>query len=1338
MSWITLAFAGEWTALHSSDDPYTVQVLESDGNFTILHYVVNGYGSEEITINDQKYTLLQKPRKESMIEEAGYPRLPRINRSIVIPDDGVMGWDIISADYIEVTDIDIAPSKGNFSRKIDPSSVPYTFADVYEEDAFFPADLVHLRDPYIMRDIRGAVVELNAFQYNPVTRTLRIYTDVTVEITKKSGGGENVLVRRGIPEKIDSQFLKLYQRHFINLDDLDYPHLAEPGGMLVICYDDFMDAMEPFVEWKNLRGIPTEIVPVSAAGSSTTAIKNYIRNYFNQNDLTFVLLVGDAAQVPAFAVGSDPLYSLLVGSDSYPEIFVGRFSAENRAHVLTQVERTINYEKYPDPALSWYHMGLGDADESGPTNDEQYDFQHITNIANKLVHWNYTQVDSVYTTFGGTTQMIADFLNDGRSILNYAGHGWYAGMGPVYFDNDDVNDLVNDNMLPHIVTIACDVGSFINHTCFGETWQRATNGVTGAPTGGIANYMSKISQTWFPPYDMQDEGIDLLVSDSVVTFGGMCFNGSGLMIDIHGSGGEYEFENWTIFGDPSVYLRSMAPYDLTVTHDVTLPVGSSSLNVQVNGPGGPLNEAMVCAMNNNTYAHGFTDASGYILLNFDPPLLTPGTLTLTVTRSNPIPYIGDVEIIPVSGPYVIYESHAIRDDITGNNNNQLDYSESVELDIEVANVGITNALNVTGNISSSDSLITYSTNSAAFGTVNAGSTVTVERAFTLELAANAPDGYTIPFTLSTTDGFNSWESSFTITAHAPEVVFSSLVIDDVAGGNGNGALDPGETADLHVTMTNDGSSDVDDVIAMLTTIDPFVTVNTYNSQYGAMLAGASASGTFNVSIASTCPQDHLVEFDMEVSGALNYSNNTGFSTIVGNIQYVPSGPDNYGYLAYDVNDAPELPVFDWVEISAYVGGPGTLVPIVNDEQVIHYELPFTFKYYGVEYDSFTVAANGWIGMGIVPEDDYSNSGIPNDDGPAPMIAPYWEDLSPQLSTSGGVWQWYDEVNHLLIVEYSMVEQYAPSGSIETFEVILYDPIHFPTMTGDGQIKFQYGNMSEASASEGTIGIENHAENDGIQYFFDSDYDVHASPIDSGMAILFTTTTTTPEMSIELTYVSGSPVPANGGNVYFDVYAENYGTVALNFDAWIEISYDGGSPVTVVQRTFANYLPGWFIERSGTWFPVPGGYAAGYYTLTGKVGNHPDIAWDESGFPFIKDGNTGIGDFTPWIPNDIPDPFDPGDGQNPTSLIPSEYALHGAYPNPFNPSTALSYQLPARSFVELTVYDIQGRLIAELVNDWRNAGVHEVTFDASTLTSGIYIYRLTADSYNASSKMVLMK
>jgi hypothetical protein len=88
--------------------------------------------------------------------------------------------------------------------------------------------------------------------------------------------------------------------------------------------------------------------------------------------------------------------------------------------------------------------------------------------------------------------------------------------------------------------------------------------------------------------------------------------------------------------------------------------------------------------------------------------------------------------------------------------------------------------------------------------------------------------------------------------------------------------------------------------------------------------------------------------------------------------------------------------------------------------------------------------------------------------------------------------------------------------------------------------------------------------------------------------------------------------------------------------------------------------------------------------------------------------------------------------------PATCDLLGAFPNPFNPSTALSYKLQASSYVHLQVFDTSGRQVATLVDGWREVGIHEVTFDGSQLASGIYLAKLETGEFTAVQKVVLMK
>ncbi|MEP0861470.1 MAG: T9SS type A sorting domain-containing protein, partial [Ignavibacterium sp.] len=91
-----------------------------------------------------------------------------------------------------------------------------------------------------------------------------------------------------------------------------------------------------------------------------------------------------------------------------------------------------------------------------------------------------------------------------------------------------------------------------------------------------------------------------------------------------------------------------------------------------------------------------------------------------------------------------------------------------------------------------------------------------------------------------------------------------------------------------------------------------------------------------------------------------------------------------------------------------------------------------------------------------------------------------------------------------------------------------------------------------------------------------------------------------------------------------------------------------------------------------------------------------------------------------------------------SEIPATYELAQNYPNPFNPSTKIRYQIPNDGFVTLKIYDILGAEVSTLVNETKVAGKYEVNFDASSLASGVYIYKLTAGSFTSSKKLMVIK
>ncbi|KYK20183.1 hypothetical protein AYK24_04090 [Thermoplasmatales archaeon SG8-52-4] len=638
-----------------STEPVIITVNQS-GEEIKINYEINDFSESIVMIEGVQYSIINIG-EESNLLQTGKPDIPNICRSVIIPDTANMKVNVIKSTYADYKNVLIAPSKGNLLRSVNPNDISYEFDELYNKDAWFPNEIAYLRDPYLLRDYRAQVVEIYPIQYNPVKKIMRFYDNIKIEIVKDGENSINCIYRENLPTVIDTDFEKIYENHFINFEKLGrYDPVGEQGNLLIICYDDFIDEMQPFVEWKIMKGIPTEIKKVSEIGNADD-IKTYIANYYNDYGLTFILLVGDEAQVPTLTASthaSDPSYTYIVGDDHYPDLFIGRFSAQNSDQVITQVERSVEYEKTPQEGAYWYKNGTGIGSSQGPGDDGEMDYEHLRNIRNnKLYPYTYIWGDELYDgTQGGddaagnpTPGMVSDAVNNGRSVINYCGHGSPSGWGSSGFSTSDINSLTNDNMLPYVICVACNNGQFDDYDeCFCEAWLRATN--NGEPAGAITATGSTKSMGWNPPMDAQDEMMDLMVesyTDNIRhTIGGIHYNGVMHMNDEYGSSGYAETDTWHVFGDPSLQIRTDTPVGISVIRDDEIEEDALSYEVTVTDVEGAL-----CAIsrNNELIGYAYTDETGYALIEFNEPILGNDPCAIVVTAYNKIPYI---DILPVN------------------------------------------------------------------------------------------------------------------------------------------------------------------------------------------------------------------------------------------------------------------------------------------------------------------------------------------------------------------------------------------------------------------------------------------------------------------------------------------------------------------------------------------------------------------------------------------------------------------------------------------------------------------------------------------------------------------
>jgi hypothetical protein len=215
------------------------------------------------------------------------------------------------------------------------------------------------------------------------------------------------------------------------------------------------------------------------------------------------------------------------------------------------------------------------------------------------------------------------------------------------------------------------------------------------------------------------------------------------------------------------------------------------------------------------------------------------------------------------------------------------------------------------------------------------------------------------------------------------------------------------------------------------------------------------------------------------------------------------------------------------------------------------------------------------------------------------------------------------------------------------------------------------------------------------------------------------------------------VPPGGGNLDYMISLTNHEAFTVPFDSWVLVTLPNGSLYGPVQGPVALTMPAGVTLSRLRSQSVPAAAPPGQYLYMAYAGLYPNHPWDFSFTSFTKQASLGDGGsmaLENWICTEsefVPD-------QTAASLGPAEFTLYPCSPNPFNPITAISFKLQAASHVSLKVFDISGKVVATLVEGWRQAGTHEVTFDGTGLAAGMYLSRLEVNGQVSVQKMALVK
>jgi len=837
--------------------------------------------------------------------EVGDPKLPVNRKLIEIPMDGTIEVRIINTEFTDYSlagsgiNFQIIPQQAPVSKAItDPEEIPFVInAKSYRKNEFLGGPLVSVTPVGAMRAVNLARLDIAPVQYNPVTGILRIYESIEVKILFPNGSEQAAVARK---QALFSPFFDNIYNLLANYKGLtDELITTAPVTYIIVADPMFEDALQPLVEWKTRKGfkVVEAYTDNPAVGTTTTTISDYLEDFYNNpptgyEPQSFVLFVGDVAQIPAFngTAGSHPtdLYYCEYTGDKIPECYYGRFSANSLIQLQPQIDKTLEYEQYlfPDESFLGEVVMAAGADAAHQltwgNGQINYGTENYFNSAHGILSHTYLQPEPGGANYSGQIQQN---VSDGVAYANYTAHCGTNGWSDPSFKISDIANLENESKYCLMVGNCCLSNKF-SVTCFGEEQLRAEDKGSLGYIGGSNNTYWDEDYWWgvgleaisanpvYNPdhlgaYDVTFHDNGEALQDWYVTQGQM-FVGGNMAVEQSGSSAKtYYWEIYHLMGDPSLMVYMSVPPEMTAIYPDVLMIGATSVDITTE----PYAYIGLSKDDDTFVAAACTDSTGAATLTFDA-LMDPEYIGIVITMQNFKPHIDSIQIIPATGPYLTLASFAVNDSTGGNGNGNADFNEDILLDLEIENIGVGTALNVTATLTTTDTNVVITDGICVIDSVPAGGTTIWPDAFALTVNDFVEDQHVVACDVLFDDGNDSWTSPLLLTLNAPVLVVNNIeVIDPVPGGNNNGVLDPGEDAILRVITKNVGHAEVGNGIGHLIVqpaSSPFIIVNAPSCLIGNFPLNTDVEVDFPVETNGITPIGTMVNLDYnETAGPLN-------------------------------------------------------------------------------------------------------------------------------------------------------------------------------------------------------------------------------------------------------------------------------------------------------------------------------------------------------------------------------------------------------------------------------------------------------------------------------------
>ena len=607
----------------------------------------------------------------------GAPQIPVVNELIAVPFGANPRIEITSfstTDY-RLEDYDIktlVPRQPSLRKDQRPEEVPFVYnANAYQTRGLRSTPTASVFVDGTMRGIQVGKMTIEPVSYDPVNNILRVFNDIEVEVHFDDAdlrATEDMLVKTYTPY-FDIVYKQLFNGDMLRDVYSQHPDLyTTPVKMIVITTSTYANnaTFQNWVKWKKQKGIYTTVYTTATTGTSASSIKSFIRNKYNTDAPTFVVIVGDKDNVAASQTGSatskvtDLYYSSTTDSDLYPEMYLSRMPISSTTELANLLNKIMMYEQYTmaDPSYLSKVLLIAGADDTWNPRVGQPTINYGKNNYFNSAH-GYTNIYSYLTSYSGCYNN----LSTGVGFANYTAHGdntmWYSPQ----FTVSNVSSLTNTNKYFWAMGNCCLAANWgYSGTCLAEALLRAAN-------KGAFGYIGSCPETyWYedyyfavgatstfnsaPSYSATKKGCydAMFVDTGFNTLNSIPFIGNIAVAYAYtassyytssssGCSQKYYWEAYHCLGDGSVMPYLVNPSANNVSHADIIPLGATSFTVSAIA-----GSYVSITVNDEIIGVAQVPSSGTV----NVPIIaqsTPGTAHIVVTRQQRQPYIADISLV---------------------------------------------------------------------------------------------------------------------------------------------------------------------------------------------------------------------------------------------------------------------------------------------------------------------------------------------------------------------------------------------------------------------------------------------------------------------------------------------------------------------------------------------------------------------------------------------------------------------------------------------------------------------------------------------------------------------